>query len=127
MKSKFLVISLLSLSLVACGSKNITSTYNEKIYYRVSQSGGGREFIGFEDDKLYFVNDITQRVYTYTSTTKDYVFYKYEYAGNQTIAYLSFSEDYTTLDYKIDVSIEWKTFNLDKENIYSLNDLKKRL
>lgn len=129
MKSKFLALSLLSLSLVACGSKNITSSYNEKIYYQEkNQDNNSFILIGFENDKMYWKSEQVQRTFEYTSMLNDDYVYKYEYRSYLEHCFFHFEENYTILKLKFDGSLkDYGTYNLDKENIYSLNDLKKRL
>lgn len=127
MKLKILAISFMCLGLVACGSKSITSKFNGKIYTMKNQSLCSTDLLGFDDDKLYYLwGDNGSRIYTYTSIIEDYYMYKYEYGSYQDNAYLLFNDDYSQVEIRVADS-QRRVFNLDKENIYSLNDLKKRL
>ena len=126
MKNKILALSLLTLSLVGCSGSN---TYKGKIYYQEkNQDNNSFILIGFENDKMYWKSETVQRTFEYVSTIKgDYV-YKYEYRSYLEHCYFHFEEDFTILELKFDNSYKgYGIYNLDKENIYSLNDLKKRL
>lgn len=126
MKNKILALSLLTLSLVGCSGSN---TYKGKIYYQEkNQDNNSFILIGFENDKMYWKSETVQRTFEYVSTIKgDYV-YKYEYRSYLEHCYFHFEEDFTILELKFDNSYTgYGIYNLDKENIYSLNDLKKRL
>lgn len=126
MKNKILALSLLTLSLVSCSGSN---TYKGKIYYQEkNQDNNSFILIGFENDKMYWKSETVQRTFEYVSTIKgDYV-YKYEYRSYLEHCYFHFEEDFTILELKFDNSYKgYGIYNLDKENIYSLNDLKKRL